>query len=37
VGRAQQQIGIELVKSARSRPVGYGDLGLIDFLRHGRR
>jgi hypothetical protein len=37
VGRAQTQIGVELVKAARTRPVGYGDLGMIDFLRHGRR
>jgi hypothetical protein len=36
VSRANDAVGLELVKAARSRPVSYGDLGLINFLRGGR-
>jgi hypothetical protein len=36
LGRAQTQIGVELVKAAQARPVAHGDGGLVNFLRHGR-
>jgi hypothetical protein len=34
--RAEQQIGVEMVKAAQRRPVAHGDAGLVNFLRHGR-
>jgi hypothetical protein len=34
--RADDAIGLEMIKAARSRPVSYGDLGMIGFLRGGR-
>ena len=34
--RATTQCQLELVKAARSRPIAYGDLGVINLMRHGR-
>jgi hypothetical protein len=34
--RAREAIGPEMVKIARSRPIAYGDLGVINMMRHGR-
>ena len=34
--RAHVQYGIEMVKAARSRPIAYGDLGIIAMMRQGR-
>jgi hypothetical protein len=34
--RAVTACQLEVVKAARTRPVGYGDLGMINFLRDGR-
>ena len=34
--RAHVQYGVEMVKAARSRPIAYGNLGIIAMMRHGR-
>ena len=34
--RATTQCQLELVKAARSRPIAYGDLGVINLMRQGR-
>ena len=34
--RAHVQYGIEMVKAARSRPIAFGDHGVISMMRHGR-
>jgi hypothetical protein len=35
--RASELCGVEAIKAARSRPIAYGDLGIISMMRHGRR
>jgi hypothetical protein len=34
--RAHAQYGVEMIKAARARPIAYGDLGVINMMRHGR-
>ena len=34
--RATTQCHLEMVKAARSRPIAYGDLGVINMMRQGR-
>jgi hypothetical protein len=34
--RATTQCQVEMVKAARSRPIAYGDRGVINMMRQGR-